>query len=65
MVLLDIKLLSVLDRISLPGFCCFVNLSAGMASTKPSTTLKCDLSMSECGYVCVCARTSESVFECE
>ena len=32
--------LSVLERISLPGFCCFVNLSAGMAGTRPSTTLK-------------------------
>ena len=29
MVLLDIKLLSVLEWISLPGFRCFVNLSAG------------------------------------
>ena len=28
MVLLEMKFLSVLERISLPGFCCFVNLSA-------------------------------------
>ena len=33
MVLLDIKFLSVLKWICLPGFCCFVNLSAGMADT--------------------------------
>ena len=24
---------------TVPGFCCFVNLSAGMAGTRPSTTL--------------------------
>ena len=34
------KFLSVLQRISLPGFCCFANLSVGMASTRLSTTLK-------------------------
>ena len=39
MVLLEMKFLSVLERISLPGFCCFVSLSAGMAGTRPSTTL--------------------------
>ena len=32
MVLLDIKFLSVLELLSLPDFCCFVNLSAGNKS---------------------------------